>query len=225
MAEQQQGSSYTGAPFPEAEFFDRVCTLTLPASGQIALGELVCRDLTQLSGYASWVGGTAPAGYTPQTDMGVPAISANAGQVYGVFIGPVAGGNGPGLAGASALVPVILDDGAGTNPAGASVLGIKNTTSASQTYLINCRYRGYVGVWAKVAFGGTKIDVGDNLIATPGTTNEAELGAFTGNRNLGKALATCIVSGTLISAVGATLIAVPGSGTTYAKLNVDLNCV
>lgn len=225
MAEQQQGSSYVGAPFPEVEFFDRVCTLTLPASGQIALGELVCRDVTQLSGYNSWVGGTAPSDYTPQTDMGVPASSANAGQVYGVLIGPVGGSGTPGIAGATPLVPVVLNNGTGTNPAGATVLGIKNTTSSAQTYLVNCRYRGYVGVWAKVASGGTKIDVGDNLIANPGTDNDAILGAFTGNKNLGMALATCIVSGTVISAKGATLIAVPGSGTTYAKLNVDLNCV
>lgn len=216
MAEQQQGSSYIGAPFPETEFFNKTCTLTLAPSGQLAIGEFVMRDNTQLSGTQSWVGGSAPTGYTPQTDMVIPASVAKTGSVdllYGVFVSPITS-NTPGAAGVT-LTKVTLNNGTGTNPTGATVLGLHNTTSTSQTYTINVRYAGYTAVWCEAT---SAISVGSNLICIAGTNQDATPAAFTGNENVGVALATCVVSGTIISS--GQLLA---SG--YGLLNVDLRLV
>jgi len=219
----QQGQSYVGAPYADTEWGRRTALLTLGVSGMLAIGEIVCRDVTQLSGEQSWVGNTqatTPSGYTPQPDMVVPAKSSNAGLVYGIFKGYQS--NQPGYTVGS---PCYVDQGSG--PAST---GIYNGTTTTQTYLINVQWLGYTQLmWAKALSSGT-ITVGGNLIANPGSAGStvASAGAFTGNKNLGIAsagLAQGALTGTLVSAVAAALLSTALSTSQYGQLNVDLNLV
>jgi hypothetical protein len=227
----QQGQSYVGAPFPDVEWGDRTALLTLTASGYIAFGELVARDDSQLSGDQSWSGvGYTPSGYTPQPDMVVPEKNAQAGLTYGVlkFYPTGAPGYTPANTGAS-QPQVFVDGGAAGAPQAA---GIFNNTASAQTFLVTVRWMGYTpGVWAKVG-SATSILVGSNLIATPGSTgtNDAILGAFTGNRNLGFALAGLsggnnLLTGAFISGATAPLLSTALSTNVYGTVNVDLRLV
>lgn len=208
----QSGQGYTGAPFPGTEFVQKTALLTLADGQQIAFGEIVCRDVTQLSDAPSWVG-NAPAGYTPQPDMVVEAHNANAGKPYGVLVGcaPDQQSNAVAVENAAAGAPT-------------DQVGIKNTSGQTQTYLITVQCYGYAQVWCKSVNGGNAVNVGSNLIANPTASNDAVEGAFTGLKQIGTALAT-VVAGSLVSGVGDALIAVPGAGSSWALLNVDLQLV
>lgn len=224
----QQGQSYVGAPFPDTEWGERTALLTLTSSGYICFGEVLCRDVTQLSGEQSWLNGlygtgtttqTTPAGYPPQPDMVVPAKSSYAGLPYGILIG-AGQNNQPGwVSAASGLAKV--DAGATGAPAAA---GIFNNSSQINTFLVRVRWMGYTpGVWTNTT-SATTIGVGDNLVATPGTTSDARKGSVTVNKNLGLALAT-LSGGALVSGVGSALLTTALSTTVYGQLNVDLNLV
>lgn len=234
MAEFAQGAPYVGAPFPEVEFYRRTATLTLPASGFIAFGELVCRDITQLSSLPSWVApatvsnatgspvNSPPAGYTPQTDMVVPSKNANAGLPYGILVGtptpPTA--TAPYKSTASVVGSTMaIDSGAAGAP---SAPGLYNPTSANATITVNVAFHGYVSAWCKVAASGTAITVGSKLVVSAANvTNDLLVSAtFTSGLNAGLALAT-VVSGSLISGVGSSLLAT-GVNAGYLLTNVDL---
>lgn len=208
--------AYTGPPFADVEFGEKVALLTLANGDQIALNEIVCRDVTQLSGYASWAG-NLPSGVTgvsPQPDMVVRAGAAYSGaKVYGVLKSVA-----PGLL---TVGGVAVDNGA--TGATTGVPGIKNTSGSTQTYLVVVKFVGYGLVWAKANSGGNAVNVGSNLVATPGTTNCAVQGAFAGLKNIGTALAT-VIGGSLVSTGGSALITVPGSNETTTLVNCDIDC-
>lgn len=221
----QQGQSYVGAPFPDVEWGDRTALLTLAASAYIAIGEVLCRDDTQLSGDQTWAGLTnTPSGYTPQPDMVVPAKNANAGLVYGILKHfPT---NNPAYTPAntgSSQPQVFVDAGATGAPQAA---GIYNNNSTAQTFLVVVRWMGYTpGVWAKVA-SATTINVGSNLVANPGSggTSDVAQGAATLNKNIGHALAS-ISGGTLVSAFNSAILSTALSTNVYGQINVDLRLV
>lgn len=224
----QQGQSYVGAPFPDTEWGERTALLTLASSAYVCFGEVLCRDVTQLSGEQSWANNqtgtgtttqTTPSGYTPQPDMVVRGGSSNAGKPFGILVG-AGQNNQPGfVTAASGLAKV--DEGATGAPAAA---GIFNNSAQANTFLVRVRWLGYTaGVWTKTT-SATTIGVGDNLVATPGTTNDSSKGNFTGNKNIGIALAS-LSGGTLVSGVGSALLTTALSTTVYGQLNVDLNLV
>lgn len=233
----QQGQSYVGAPFPEVEWGERTALLTLGASSYIAFNETVSRDNSQLSGDSSWSGGQAPSniapsGYTPQPDMVVPTKNANAGLIYGVLkFYPTAA---PGYTAANAAATTtalqcFVDGGAAGAPQAA---GIVNSSSTPQTYLVNVRWMGYTpNVWCKVG-SATAITIGSNLVANPGSggTNDAAPGAFTGNKNLGIALASLsggnnLLTSALVTTASTNVLNTAASTNVYGQINVDLRLV
>jgi hypothetical protein len=237
----QQGQSYVGAPFPEVEWGERTALLSLGPSGYIAFNEVVCRDDSQLSGDQSWQSpsGTptspssvAPSGYVPQPDMVVPAKNANAGLVYGVL--KYYPQNQPGYTPANQAVTstnlqCFVDGGAAGAPQAA---GIVNSSSTTQTYLVNVRWMGYTpNVWCKVG-SATAITIGSNLVANPGSggTSDAAPGAFTGNKNLGFALASLsggnnLLTSALVTTAGTNVLNTAASTNVYGLINVDLRLV
>lgn len=231
----QQGQSYVGAPFPEVEWGERVALLTLTASAYVAFGEVLCRDNSQLQGDQSWSGGNAPtniapSGYTPQPDMVVPAKNVNAGNVYGILKFYPSQAPGYTAANTGASQPqVFVDGGAAGAP---QTAGIFNNTASTQTYLVNTRWLGYTpNVWCK-AGSATSVTVGSNLVSNQGGggTNDAAQGSFTGNKNLGIALASLsggnnTLTGTLVTAATTNILNTALSTNVYGQINVDLRLV
>jgi hypothetical protein len=217
----QQGQAYTGAPFPDVEYGEKNAILSVPASGQIAYGEVVCRDITQLSGGATWnsfpnqAGQSAPANYQQQPDMVVPANNAAAGMMYGIlkYVPPKVTGY---------YTNVQIENGTSGAPSGQ--IGIFNQTSATIQVPCQVRWLGYTGAWCKVlgtGSSGVTINVG-TLLQDNATNSNLLVGhsGFVGNAFAGMALAT-VLSGTLTSGVGSALVTA-GASTQYAFLNVDL---
>lgn len=84
--------------------------------------------------------------------------------------------------------------------------------------LIRVIVYGYGIVSTVVPAGGTSVTVGSKLIST--TTNQAEVGVATTDKTIGTVLAT----GTALT-VGATITAVPGSGSTVTLVNAFIKLV
>ncbi len=94
---------------------------------------------------------------------------------------------------------------------------ITNNTGAAQTYTLLFRRQGYGVVLASAKLAGVAVKVGDSLITESGTDSLVISGAAVLNKTVGTAMATGAVT-----AYGASIIAVPGSGATTTLINADI---
>ncbi|MDE2102025.1 MAG: hypothetical protein KGL39_32565 [Patescibacteria group bacterium] len=78
----QNGSAAVGGPFAETEYAFRAAQITLANGATLATGQVVCRDLTKISG-GSLGGSTGSTNSV--TDQVVLPTSADAGLPYGVY--------------------------------------------------------------------------------------------------------------------------------------------
>lgn len=189
----QQGQAGIGGLNATVEFEDRVGTYSIPAGQKLLQGQVLFRDVTQLSGFASTKAGGAPAANVPvsggQSDMLVLPTSANAGDPYGVY-----------------------QDQTIDNSAGAAALVV----------VVRCRKRGVGVVNAGAAVGGAAVNVGSALTAAAAQAYAVAGVARAFGNTIGRALAT-VVAGVLVSAAAAALIAVPGAGNTQLLIQADID--
>lgn len=110
---------------------------------------------------------------------------------------------------------VVKANGTGAGPVFGVYQGpnITNGSSAAVTYTIQVRTSGYGVVYAGAVAAGTAVTVGGSLVVTSANPFATE-GSATIFATVGVALATGAVT-----APGASLIAVPGSGTTNLLVN------
>lgn len=227
---------------------------TIAASGTLAQGTPICRDLTALPG------GLLPLDQPPSklfqnarvSDRGVLATSANAGDLIGVYGGAAITNSGS----VSALYELPLKfQGIGRVLAGAVAsgtavtIGAKLIISSSNIFAtVGSRAIGTaVGqvvaypinttVAANISSGSQTVTVASIL----GITTSTQLVIDSGS--LQEIVTPSAVSGSTFTAtfanahtgpvtvqginntVGATIIAVPGSGSTTGVVFVDLNCI
>lgn len=100
---------------------------------------------------------------------------------------------------------------------GPTITNPSSTATLTVTILVRRRGQGVVLATAKTA--GTAVTVNGSLIGEPGTDQFTLQGAAALNKTIGVAAATGAVT-----ALGASLIAVPGSGQTNTLINAFIDC-
>jgi len=129
----------TGSVYGGTDELTQLLTISLTAAQVLAVGTPICRDITKLPG------GMLPADASPsvlffsarQTDTGVLATSANAGDVIGVFTG-----------------------------VGEQNIALTNTTAVTKNFVIPVRRVGLARVLAGAVAAGTAVTIGSKLIIT-----------------------------------------------------------
>jgi hypothetical protein len=245
----QTGSAATGAPFACTEFMDATAQIQLANAAVLQQGAVVCRDITQIVGLPGLVGTSATAS---QTDQVLLPASANAGRIFGVYQGPTitnATGSpvtytldfrkiGPGLVYAAAVsagtaitiganliaqpttssnvivgafatgkeVGMVIATPINTTVALAIATGSQTVTPASM-----------VGISTSTPLVIDSASSGVQETVTPSAiTTTTFTATFAKAHGAG---ATVVGQST---AVGASLIPVPGSGTTYGTVYADI---
>lgn len=194
MASMQQGQAGIGGLNAATEQFDRAGIFSIAAGAKLLKGQPLCRDISQLQGFASTSAGGSPAANVPasggQGDMLVLPTSANAGACFGVYQGET------------------IDNTAGT---------------AALVVVARCRHTGYGYVLAGALAAGTAINVG-TIIAEVPTQTFAVADPGSGTRTqLGVVLATVLANGTLVNTPAGAVIPVPGSGNAQLLVMCDID--
>lgn len=168
---------------------------------------------------ASRNGVTSPRGFNATPDIETTVVTltvANgttiaAGQVLCRDVTQI-----PGSAGAD-IVVLPSSGNAGIPIAVYQGPAFTNNTGAAATYDVEAQTWGWGIVSAEAKTGGTAVKVGDTLILN-GTDNAPISGSAALNVTIGQVLATGGVT-----AKGATVITVPGSGSTVQAVNAYIN--